>query len=235
MSGDQEEADLLPISGLQHLEFCGRQCALIHVERLWAENRHTAEGKLLHERVDEGADENRRGLRTLRGVHLRSLALGLSGRADLVELRRLPESRTTTVTGLRLPRVSGAWRVVPVEFKRGKPKANACDRVQLCAQAIALEEMLAVEIESGEIFYGTPRRRTVVEFDPLLRSETANAARRFHELVRSGRTPNAEKSPKCRNCSLLDLCLPGALSGRSVPAYLRSAVRTPQDDSPEGE
>ena len=231
MSGRFEEADLLPISGLQHLEFCERQCALIHVERLWVENRLTAEGRVLHERVDEGVDENRRGLRTLRGVHLRSLSLGLSGRADVVELRRLSEGEDREATSLALPGTSGRWQVVPVEFKRGRPKSNSCDRVQLCAQGIALEEMFAVPIACGEIFYGAPRRRTEVRFDCALRAETAEASRRFHDLVRSGCTPRAENLPKCRSCSLLELCLPALSGGRSVSNYLASAMGSPQDET----
>jgi CRISPR-associated exonuclease Cas4 len=212
------EDDLRPLSALQHLVFCERQCALIHLEQVWVENRLTAEGRLLHERADEPGSGRRGDLRTARSLALRSLRLGLVGRADVVEFHRgagdLEDSGS-----IRLPGVSGRWRPVPVEYKRGKPKAHRADEVQLCAQALCLEEMLTVAIPEGALFYGKKRRRQRVTLDAELRALTEDTARRLHELLAGGRTPAAVRAPKCRRCSLLEVCLPSAPSA-SARAYL---------------
>jgi CRISPR-associated exonuclease Cas4 len=184
------ESELLPISALQHLLYCERQAVLIHVERLWAENRYTAEGSIMHRRAHAGRAESRPEARTVRGLPVRSLELGLYGVADVV-------------------RWEGGDRVVPVEYKRGRPKSNDCDRVQLCAQALCLEEMRSISIPRGAIFYGKIRRRVPVELSAELRARTVEAAARLHELVRSGRTPAAEPGKKCEACSLRPLCMPG--------------------------
>lgn len=204
-----DEDDLLPISALQHLLFCERQCALIHVERLWAENRLTVEGHHLHERADEGSGETRRDLRITRSLPLRSLRLGLTGRADVVEFHH----------------AATAEHVVPVEYKRGRPKQDRSDEVQLCAQALCLEEMLGVAVFTGALFYGTMRRRTEVDFDAELRSATEAAAVRLHALVASAITPLAVREPKCDSCSLLGLCLPmPAHRARSAAAYFERGI-----------
>jgi len=213
------EDELLPISALQHLIFCERQCALIHIEQIWSENRLTAEGRILHERVHEAAAESRGDCRIVRGLRLRSLALGLIGVADVVELHRDAER------GVALAGLSGRWRPFPVEYKRGKPKANSCDEVQLCAQAMCLEEMLVCSIADGALFYGTTRRRKDVAFVPALRSMVEDAAARLHKLVASGITPPAQYSKKCDSCSLNDICLPKL--HKSARAYLQSETRTP--------
>jgi CRISPR-associated exonuclease Cas4 len=211
------EDDLLPISGLQHLLYCERQCALIHVEGQWAENRFTAEGDLAHERVHGGGGRSEPGLRTAFALRMRSLALGLSGVADVVEFHQ---------DGPGEP-----WRPFPVEHKSGRPKPGDADRVQLCAQAICLEEMLGVDIAAGALFYGKTRRRQDVAFDAALRGATALAARRFHELVDAGETPRAEYDAKrCDACSLLSLCQPRtAGTGRDVRAYLAGALAAGED------
>ena len=147
------ERDLLPLSALQHLVFCERQFALIHVEQVWTENVLTVEGRQLHEQVDGGEAEARGEVRIARSVPLRSLRLGLTGRSDVVELRR-------SADGVEIPGVSGRWRPYPIEYKRGKPKPHRADEVQLCAQGMCLEEMLGVEVPLGALFYGTTRRRT---------------------------------------------------------------------------
>ena len=189
--------DSLLLSALQHLLFCERQCALIHVERLWEENRFTAEGRVLHEKVDEGRGESRPGVRITRSLQLRSEALGLHGVADVVELHRLPE---------------GGWQPFPVEYKRGKPKAHDADVVQLCAQAICLEEGFGVPVPEGALFYGQTRRRLDVVFEEALRELTRRTAARLHELITSGITPRAVREKKCDACSLLEVCLPDAMS-----------------------
>ena len=212
------ETDLLPLSGLQHLSFCERQWGLIHIEQQWAENRLTAEGRVLHDRAHEAGSETRPGLRIARGLRLRSLRLGLSGEADVVEFRAAP-------SGAVLPGEDGFWRPFPVEYKRGRTKQGHCDEVQLCAQALCLVEMFGSPVPEGALFYGTPRRRQDVDFSPALRTETETLAARMHELYRAGVTPHARYSPKCEKCSLLGSCLPKTLSrGQSVQRYLSRAL-----------
>jgi CRISPR-associated exonuclease Cas4 len=210
------EDELLPISALQHLSFCERQYALIHIEQLWAENRLTVEGRLLHDRVHEADAETRSDVRIVRGLRLRSLRLGLAGVADVVEFHR----SETAGSGARVE------RPFPVEYKRGKPKPEACDELQLCAQAMCLEEMLAVKVPAGALFYGLTRRRHDVSFDSILRAATERAARRLHELLDGRITPPAVYEKKCQQCSLLEACMPETTSGgRSTEAYLKEAVR----------
>ncbi|MCX7016716.1 MAG: CRISPR-associated protein Cas4 [Candidatus Sumerlaeota bacterium] len=225
-----DEDDLLPISALQHLAFCERQCALIHIESLWDENVLTAEGRVLHERTHEGETESRGDVRIARGVRLRSLRLGLIGMADVVEFHRRPENEEQ---GARLKNVGGRWLPFPVEYKRGRPKSGRCDEIQLCAQAICLEEMLGIGVERGALFYGQPRRRQEVALDEALREVTEETARRLHALIASGRTPPARYEKKCENCSLLDRCLPRlARGGRSARQYLDQTLRAMEDEQP---
>ena len=208
------EDDLLPLSGLQHLLFCERQCALIHIEQVWAENSLTAEGRLMHERVHEEGRESRGDVRIEFGMPLRSLRLGLIAKADVVEFHRDKEN------------ADDVWRPFPVEYKRGKPKKGNYDKVQLCGQAICLEEMLEVEIPEGALFYGRTRRRQDVVFDIVLRQETEDAAKRFHELVESRVTPKGVYMKKCDNCSMYDLCIPKTVEkGRSINSYLVDAIK----------
>ncbi len=198
--------DALPISGLQHLAFCPRQWALIHLEQAWAENRLTAEGRLLHERADLPGQSRRHEVRSVRGLSLESRRLRLTGRADMVEFRPEP---------------------FPIEYKRGKRKPNDCDLVQLCAQALCLEEMLATTIAAGAIFYGEPRRRLEVAFTPELRARTGELAATMHRLYAARQTPPAQPGKHCRSCSLIDICLPAAtdrgdIANRWQAAQLRS-------------
>jgi len=217
-----DEEDLLPISGLRHIAFCERRCALMYVEGLWAENRLTVEGRQLHDRSHLPDLEVRGDVRIARGLRLRSLRLGLSGMADVVEFHRRAD---TNPPGVFLPGTPGLWHPFPVEYKRGYPSPDISDEVQLCGQALCLEEMLKVEIEAGAVYYGQPRQRHDVAFTSDLRRQTEQLAIRFHELVKSGRTPAAHYQRKCRNCSLLDLCLPKtAAEGRSARRYLQQAL-----------
>ncbi len=186
------EDELIQLSALQHLVFCERQCALIHNEQIWNENLFTAEGRIMHDKVDTANRESRGILRIEYGVPMRSLRLGLIGKADVVEFHKHGDK----------------WIPFPVEYKRGKPKGGNCDKVQLCAQALCLEEMMNVGIPDGALFYGQTRRREDVKFDSSLRKETEEAARRLHELIESRKTPKAEYSKKCGRCSLVELCLP---------------------------
>ena len=202
------EDDLLPISGLQHMIFCERQAALIHVERLWDENAHTVEGRHLHHIANEPGHETRGSVRIVRGLPLRSLNLGVAGTADVVEFQNRPEG----------------VRAFPIEYKKGKPKRHRADEVQLCAQAICLEEMLQRPVASGALFYGRLRHRLSVEFDAALRDLTVQTAARFREIVVNRRTPSAVWGAKCRECSLIDLCKPRA-SLRSAMRYLEDVRR----------
>jgi len=204
------EEDLIPISALQHLMFCRRQCALIHVEQMWDENLFTAEGRIMHERVHEADKESRGDVRIERGASLRSLRLGLIGKADVVEFHRVEGDK---------------WLPFPVEYKRGKPKVDESDKVQLCAQAMCLEEMLNVTIPAGAIFYGKTRRRLDVSLDGELRQETEKAAQAVHELLASGKTPDPVFSKKCKSCSLINHCLPRSIQKKpSVKSYLAKAI-----------
>ncbi len=209
------DSDLLPLSALQHYIYCPRQCALIHVEQQWVENRYTAEGRAQHDRVDRPEHETRDGIRTEYAVLLRSLRLGLIGKADAIEFHSDLKSE---ISNMKSP-----VRVFPVEHKRGRPKPTHCDWVQLCAQAICLEETMGVEIEEGAIFYGTPRRRQNVEFSSELRKETEQTAAALHALIQSEKTPPAEyDKKKCDACSLLEICMPQ--KRRAVFDYMKKAL-----------
>ncbi len=212
-----EEDDLLPLSALQHLLFCKRQCALIHIEQAWVENLYTAEGRILHDRVDTGGQSARRDVRVEYTVPLRSLQLGITGKADAVEFHRIARKGKTRGT---------IWQPFPVEYKRGKPKRDNYDKVQLCAQALCLEEMLNVEIPAGALFYGKIRRRQDVLFDGALRRATEDAAEALHALFDSGITPKPIYMKKCESCSFIDLCLPKALAdNRSASDYLFQVLK----------
>ena len=164
----------------------------------------------MHDKADSNKHESRGNVRIDYSVPLRSLRLGLIGKADIVEFHRQDD---------------GIWRPFPVEYKRGKPKANNCDKVQLCAQAICLEEMLNVEIGEGALFYGQTRRREDVVFDEDLSKETEDIARKVHDLIASGITPKPEYWKKCDQCSLLELCMPKTCSkAKSASKYLMKAI-----------
>ena len=211
------EDDLIPLSALQHLIFCERQCALIHIEQAWAENLFTAEGRIMHERVHEADRQSRGSIRIEYSMWLRSFRLGLIGKADVVEFHRRPALQKAG---------PAEWIPFPVEYKRGKPKKDNCDKVQLCAQALCLEEMLNVKVPCGALFYGKKRRRTDVVFDSALRQQTEDTAMRLHELIASGRTPKPVYTPKCDSCSLAKICMPKTIGRkRSVKRYLSGVIR----------
>lgn len=212
MSLAEPAADSVPISALQHWLFCARQCALIHVERIWAENRFTAEGRQMHRRPDAGRAEARGAQRTLRAVEIASHRHGLHGVADVVEMEGRPP------------------RPFPVEYKRGRPKPHRADEVQLCAQALCLEEMFGCAIPEGALFYGTTRRRKAVRFTEDLRALTIEAAEAVRRLIASGAIPAAEYDPaRCEACSLAALCRPRL--ARSAARWLARAIA--HDGAPE--
>jgi CRISPR-associated exonuclease Cas4 len=206
------EDDLIMISALQHYAFCPRQCALIHIEQVWQESGLTAEGRIMHDKVHEEQRESRGAVRIEYGIPLRSLRLGVIGKADVVEFHRAGK---------------GVWRPFPVEHKRGKPKSDHCDKVQLCAQALCLEEMLSVPVPEGALFYGRTRRRLDVLFDEGLRRETEEAAEKARRLIASGMTPAPVYARRCESCSLIGECLPKKMEKKpSVKRYLSKMIAT---------
>jgi CRISPR-associated exonuclease Cas4 len=213
------ETDLVPLSALQHYLFCPRQCALIHVEQAWAENRLTAEGRVLHEATAAAGSEKRRGVRVVTAMPLVSKRLGVSGIADLVEMHKSAD---------------GTWRPFPVEYKRGKPKSHRADEVQLCAQAMALEEMFSVTLDEGALFYGETRRRVAVPLDTALRQLTGQVAADTRALLDGRMTPPPVYAKStCTNCSLNELCQPKRLS-RKVSAAAWLARQIAEAGSPSG-
>lgn len=202
-----EDDDLIPLSALQHYLYCPRQCALIHVEQQWAENRQTAEGRLLHQRADQPQTERRHGVRTVTAMPLASLALGISGIADVVEFH--------------------GEQPFPVEYKRGRAKAHRADEVQICAQALCLEDMLDRPVPEGALFYGKTRRRKVVVFDAALRSLTLDTITATRSLLHGQHTPMAQYQPRrCDACSLIELCQPRLLGrSQSVGQWLRQQIK----------
>jgi len=208
------EEDFLPLSALQHFIFCKRQCALIHIELVWEENYFTAQGRNLHERVDQGGERPGGKVKTEYAVPLRSIELGLVGKADVVEYHLSVKAGEKT------------WVPYPVEYKRGRPKKDDSDRVQLCAQTICLEEMMGLEIREGALYYGRTRRRFQVDFDMELREKTKNASEQLHVFIKAGETPPPDYSSKCDRCSLISVCLPKKLGKRnSVNDYLKSILK----------
>ena len=213
------EDDWLQLSGLQHFVFCRRQWALIHIEEQWAENLRTTEGHLMHERAHDASVRERRGdVVTVRGVSIRSPSLGVSGKCDVLEFHADPG-------GVPLPDEEGTWRPYPVEYKRGRPKESDEDRLQLCAQAMCLEEMLCCDVPEGALFYGETRRRETVRFTDELRGKVRDCLAEMHELCRRGHTPRVKPSKSCNACSLKELCLPRLLKGKSAADYLSAALK----------
>ena len=225
------EPDLIPISALQHWVYCPRQAMLIHLEQQWADNRFTAEGNLLHARTHGGGRSRRKRTETARTLHVRSLEIGLTGQCDVVEFREasapdgdrdeLLDDRETacraTGRGFRRlldlpPHERARWRVEPVEYKRGRPKrgpASDCDRIQVAAQAVCLEEMLGITIDRGWLWYGQTKRRSEVVIDRSLRELIATTTQLIRDALASERTPTARyDKKKCDRCSLIEACMP---------------------------
>lgn len=212
------EEDLLQLSGLQHFAFCRRQWALIHIEQQWKENLRTVEGDLFHRRAhDEQMRERRGDVLILRGLSVVSHTLGISGKCDVVEFRADPG-------GVPLCGEEGLWVPFPVEYKRGAPKSHRADELQLCAQAMCLEEMLCYAISEGAIFYGETRRRMLVSFSTELRDQVRAMLEEMHQLYRRGHTPRVRRSRSCNACSLQEICLPALMKGNGVDTYLRQAM-----------
>ena len=209
------EERFLQLSGLQHFKFCRRQWALIHIENQWAENYRTTDGAILHERAhDKDFTESRGDLLITRDMRIFSPTLGVSGACDVLEFRR-------SGVGIPLKGRDGLWQPYPVEYKRGKPKQDTTDALQLCGQAVCLEEMLCCQIPTGALYYGETHRRTEVEFTPELRQEVRTLLEEMHALYERGWTPKVKPTKACSACSLKELCLPKLMRKQSVADYLR--------------
>lgn len=211
-----QEDDYLLLSGIQHYSFCPRQWALIHIEEQWYENYLTSSGRIMHNKAHNGeAVEKRGGIIIFRALKVSSSELGISGECDIVEFHK-------SDSGILLNGYDDLWLPFPVEYKRGKTKLEDCDRLQLCAQAICLEEMLCVKIEKGALFYGETRRREIVVFTQELRGELKGIVQRMHEMFKKKHTPKVTKEKYCKSCSLKELCMIGLEESAklSVTRYL---------------
>ncbi len=214
------EDDYLMLSGIQHFAFCRRQWAMIHIEQQWAENYRTTAGELMHRKAhDEGAFEKRGNILTVRGLRISSHELGVSGQCDVVEFHQAE-------CGVTLYGYDGNWNPVPVEYKHGKPKENNADELQLCAQAICLEEMFQTVIPEGYLFYGENKRRSHVDFTEGLREEVKNMTKEMHELFQRGYTPNVKPTKQCKACSLENLCVPKLQKTMKVREYIRQGIHS---------
>lgn len=219
--------EYLSLSGIQHFCFCRRQWALIHLEQQWQENLRTAEGRLEHERChDASLREKRAGLLTVRGMRVASHTLRLSGVCDVVEFHADPD-------GVPLQGPAGRWRPMPVEYKHGEPKQSDADRLQLCTQAIALEEMLVCEVPRGALYYAATRRREVVELTDELRQKTRQTAAEMNALFARGCTPRVRPGKHCNACSLKELCLPALCRRADAKSYIAAHVEEAlREDAP---
>lgn len=214
---NSSDRDPIPLSALNQLLFCDRRCALIHVEGVFIENSYTLEGRFAHDRADDPNIESRPGVRIIRGLPLYSYRLGLSGKADVVEFHAL---------------TCGRERPHPVDYKRGRRRRWDNDDVQLCAQALCLEEMTGLDVPEGSIFHVRSRRRRVVVFDSNLRRDTEAAIERLHALIAAGRVPPPVLRPRCDGCSLRAICLP-ELSAHAPALGAASAALFTVDEEAE--
>lgn len=212
---DYNEDDFLMLSGIQHYAFCPRQWALIHIEQQWDENYFTITGNIMHEKVHDASQiEKRKNVIITRGMSIFSRELGISGNCDVVEFH-LDEN------GIPLSNYEGKYQPIPVEYKRGKPKEHDADVLQLCAQAICLEEMLVCDIPRGYLFYGEIKRRMEILFDNVLRENVRSSFKRMHELFDRKYTPKIKISKQCQSCSLNNICIPDLNKKTSVNAYIK--------------
>lgn len=211
--------DFLLISGIQHFSFCRRQWALIHIENQWNENGLTAEGRVMHNRVhDAQLVSNRNNVITIRGIPVSSERLKITGQCDAVEL--IPDAE-----GIELRNRKGRWRIHPVEYKRGRSKVEDCDRLQLAAQCVCLEEMLCYSIRSASLFYGESRRREEVDISEELRTELLELLTEMRGYYDRKFTPRVRPSKICNSCSLINICLPKLMDKKDVGSYIKRHMR----------
>ena len=224
-----DDRDFLQLSGLQHFVFCRRQWALIHVEKQWAENVRTVEGQYFHKRAHDIRYRERKGnVVTVRGILCSSSELGVSGQCDVLELHKVDneeENKKMEVKGIPVPDCEGLWIPYPIEYKKGTAKNTDADRLQLCCQAMCLEEMLCTDIPLGALFYGESRRREIVSFTKDLRSLVRKYLAEMHQYYERGYTPKVKPTKSCNACSLKELCLPRLMKTRTVAQYIDSALK----------
>lgn len=216
------EDELLALSGIQHIAFCERQWALIHIERQWAENLRTVEGQHLHNKVNNPFIFESRGNEIIaRSVPIVSYRLGLYGIADIIEFEKTENKENA----IKIPHKNGYYIPYPVEYKRGKEKMDDRDEVQLCAQAICLEEMFNIKINKAYIYYGETRHRIEIELNNNLRDRVEELSQKMHDLFKKGITPKAEKKKGCKLCSLIDICMPNLSDKKlKVSEYIEKAL-----------
>ena len=216
---ENDDSEYLMLSGLKHFRFCRRRWALVHIEQLWNDNALTMDGHYLHERVhDEGFTEKRGAVLLSRAMPVRSEQLRITGECDMVELYQ-------SESGVPIHGREGRWQLYPVEYKRGKPDERGADAMQLCAQALCLEEMFVTEIPEGALYYAATRHRTTVLLTEKLRSETKDALKEMHRLYERGSTPKAKYTRACKSCSLYELCQPELTKRLSASEYVRRALK----------
>ena len=212
---EYKEEDFLLLSGIQHFSFCKRQWALIHIEQQWQENFHTMEGQILHERThDNTAKEKRGDLIISRGMNVFSRSLGITGTCDVVELHGSKD-------GVNIFGRDGTYKPIPVEYKRGKPKEDESDVLQLCAQAMCLEEMLLCEIPEAFLYYGKTKHRLKVMLDEKLHQRVNIIVKEMHQLYDRRHTPKVKTSKKCKSCSLAEICMPRLCKNISAINYIK--------------
>lgn len=230
ISGQYSDEEMLQLSGIQHYAFCPRQWALIHIEQLWDNNSLTAEGTLLHQNVDNPfvRETDGSGIITLRRVRIASHNLGLSGIADAIQLRPHKGAPRQKASLLK----SRMFELIPIEYKRGHRKVNDCDRMQVSAQAMILEEMLGISISRGAIFYWEQRHREYFDVDFRLRSAVMEAVAEMHKLVETKILPESPQKGYCKSCSLFDSCLP-SISLKSAQDYLDNTLSEIKKDNEE--
>ncbi len=216
---EYDEEDYLSIAGLQHFAFCRRQWALAYIEMQWNENLRTSEGHILHENAHDSFSAEKRGeLLISRGMAVYSRMLGVNGVCDVVEFHASPK-------GVPIFGQAGKWLPVPVEYKRGAPKENDADSLQLCCQAMCLEEMLLCErIPKAYLYYGETARRTAISLDEALRARVKALLAEMHELYSRKYTPRVKPAQSCNACSLKDLCLPRLYRVGSAAEYIRKQL-----------
>ena len=213
-----QEEDYLMISGLEHFAFCRRQWALIHIEQQWAENSRTVDGAILHEKAHNPDLREKRGeLMITRGIRVFSAELGISGECDVLEFHK-------SDNGISLQGYEGLWQPYPVEYKRGTPATGEGNALQLCAQAMCLEEMLGCEIKDGALFYGEIRRRDNVQFTEELRQRVKDYLKEMHDYYKREYTPKVKTGKSCNACSLKEICVPKLSKAKSVKAYLQKKM-----------
>lgn len=218
------EDDYLMISEIQHFVFCRRQWALIHIEQHWAENFRTADGAVMHKNVHNSSyNETRKDKITVRALRVNSAELGLTGECDVVEFTRYDD-------GVPLFGREGKYSVMPIEYKRGSPKEDDCDRLQLCAQALCLEEMLCCKINEGCLYYGETKRRTKVVFDEDMRQRVKSITEEMHGYYSRKYTPIVKRTKSCNACSLKDLCLPVIMKNKSAKNYMKKMIAKIDDE-----